>query len=296
MKCKDWSICEVQYLIDNYKRLGPTQVAKNLKRDLNSVSGMAGVYGIRRDREPEYSEADVQYLRKNWGKMTVKSIARKLKRSPASVETKAKKLHLGPIYNPGYFNQNEIEKVVGISHQTLKRYIERGLIKATWSKSDNSGIKQITPQELERFLRDNPDKWDSRKAKDVIKSIRAKELEAERTKIRRSEVINKRRIPEILRDRFVEFVVQVALDASDRISEARKGPEWYRMKLEADMARHPREREPWTPEEDNDLRRMFKENRFTYKEIGSKLGRSAGAINNRLARIVIWETSRQRGA
>lgn len=287
MSC--WSICELQYLIDHYKTCGPTAVAKAMGRDVNSVSGMAGVFGIRRDREAEYSEDEVNFLRKNWGKMTVKAIARKLGRSVGSVEKKAKKLKLGPIYNPGYFNQNEIEKITGINHQTLKQYIEQGLIKATRSKTKKGRIKQITPKELERFLRENPDKWDARKAKSVIKAIRAKELEIEKTKVKRSEGANKRKVPEMLRDRFMDFVVQVALDYSDRIAEARKGPEWFRSKLEQDQSRHPRERMRWTPAEDAALRRTFRENKLTYKEIGERLGRSADAINNRLARIIIWD-------
>jgi len=159
MSC--WSICELQYLIDHYKAHGPTAVAKAMGRDVNSVSGMAGVLGIRRDREPEYNEDEVNFLRKNWGKMTVKAIAQKLGRSVDSVEKKAKKFKLGPVYNPGYFNQSEIEKITGINHQTLKRYIEQGLIKATRSKTKKGRIKQISPKELERFLRENPDKWDA---------------------------------------------------------------------------------------------------------------------------------------
>jgi len=264
-------------------------VAKAMGRDLNSVAGMAGVLGIRRDREPNYSEDEVIFLRKNWGKLTIKAIAKQLKRSVYSVETKAKKLKLGPIYNPGYFNQNEIEKITGISHQTLKQYIEQGLIKATRSKTKKGRIKQITPKELERFLKENPDKWDARKAKSVTKAIRAKELEIEKTKVKRSEGANKRKVPEMLRDRFMDFVVQVALDYSDRIDEARKGPKWFRSKLEQDQSRYPRERTRWTPEEDAALRKMFKENKLTYKEMGERLGRSAGAVNSRLARIIIWD-------
>ncbi|MCL4440432.1 MAG: hypothetical protein M1609_07550 [Firmicutes bacterium] len=287
MSC--WSICELQYMIDYYIELGPSKVAKNIGRDPDSVSGMAGVLGIRRDREPEYSEEDVQYLRKNWGKMTVKALAKKLKRSEASVETKAKKLKLGPIYNQGNFTQNEIEKITGINHQSLKRYIDQSLIKAAWSKSEKGGMKQILPKELERFLRENPDKWDSRKAKDVIKAIHAKELECEKTKVRRSEGAINRKVPEILRDGFIEFVVQVAMDASDRIADSRKGPEWFRQKLEQDQSRYPRECIRWTPEEDALLRKLYKENKLTYKEIGKRLGRSAGAVNSRLARIIIWD-------
>ena len=79
------------------------------------------------------------------------------------------------------------------------------------------------------------------------------------------------------------------MDASDRIADSRKDPEWFRQKLVQDQSRFPREFIRWTPEEDALLRKLYKENKLTYKEIGERLGRSAGAVNNRLARIIIWD-------
>lgn len=289
-----WTICELQYMIDHYQTDGPTAVAKVIKKNVNSVSGKAGYLGIRNERNPDYTDEEEQFLRSKWGKMTIKALAKHFKRSEASVETKAKKMKLGPIFDPGNFTQDEIEKVTGISHSTLKKYIERGLIRASWSKTEKGRYKQIAPRELERFLRENPDKWDSRRAKNVIKAIRAKELELEKTKVRRAEGKVKRQLPEELKDRFADFVVEVAISASDRIKEVKKGPEWYRQKQEDDQSRYPNEGKPWTTVEDGLLRRLYQENMLTYKKMGEQLGRSAGSINGRLGRIIIWESELQK--
>ena len=271
-------------------------MARALNRTEPSVKNLAGILGMRREKEPPWMEEDVRFLRENWGRLTIHQLAKRLNRTAIAVLNKSKKLKLGPIHDQSCFDKREICKLLGVDHYKIDRWIEDGLLRARVAKTSREqgrcrGITEVRPRELLRFLRENQDLWDARRAGDIMKAVREKELLAEKVKVQREEGVQRRRVPWHLKLAFRKFVADVAMEAAERIRAARREPEWLRIKRERDMVKYlPREGFRWTGEEDEALRRMFRKGDMTYTEMGMVLGRSAEAVGHRLARIVIWNT------
>lgn len=299
---RDWSICEVQFLIDNYSKISPEDLVRTLKRSRPSITALAGVLGIRRQKEPKWTEEEIQYLRDNWGKCTPETLARRMGRSVNAIDVKAKRLKLGPVQDKACFTKRNICELLKVDHRKVERWVDTGLLKAkvapTTSKSSKrKNILQVKPKDLEQFLKENPGLWDSRRAQDVIKVIRSKELKADIVQNQRKEGLQKRRVPYHLRLIFADFVIQVARSAGQRIQSARQEPDWLKSKKEQDQTNLlPREGFRWTPEEDEFLRQMFRAGNITYQKMGEHLGRSEAAVGHRLARIVIWDVPGEKGA
>jgi hypothetical protein len=220
--------------------------------------------------------------------MTIRALARRLKRTEFSINVKSKRLKLGPVVDKSKFTFHDVAVLLHTDHRKIRKYIDQGILKASLAKTKEK-ITLVSPGALERFLREHPELWDSRRAPGIMKAIRDKEFEAEKVKVQRKEGKQKRRIPFELKLRFVDFVVRVAREAGERIQDSRKDPEWLQEKRAVDQAKYlPREGFRWTEEEDAELRQMFKTG-LRYKEIAERLQRSEAAIGHRLARIVVWE-------
>jgi hypothetical protein len=210
---------------------------------------------------------------------------------------KCNRLELGPANNKSLFTKRDICKLLRVDHRKIDRWIEQGLLSAKIAPTSQErgrcrNILQVRPQELLRFLQDNPDQWDARDAGDIRREINAKELLAPKVEIQRTEGKQRRRMPEDLRPAFADFVASVAMHHSEAIKKAQLEPDWLRQKKLQDVeARLPRERFRWTPEEDERLRRLFRKGEMTDRQIGLVLGRSEAAIRNRLTQIqpTIWE-------
>lgn len=294
MASRKWTAEEIEFLKENYGRISPGEIARILNRSKPSIAGMAGKIGLRRKKEPRWAEEEIEFLRENWGKMTPETIARRLGRTVEAIDVKAKRLKLGPTYNPGCFTKYELCKLLRVDHRKITRWVKAGLLRATIApttsrRSKRRNILQVKPEDLEQFLRENPELWDSRKAGDIVAAIREKEHLAEKIKLQRVEGKKKRHIPEYLKPAFAKFVAEVAWKAVDRIKEARQKNKWLEEKRRQDQERYlPRQGFRWTEEEDRELRRLFKQG-LTYREIGERLGRSRVAVGHRLTRIVIWE-------
>lgn len=295
MRYRTWIAEEDDYLRANYGIIPIREICQHLDRGKPSVAGRIGALGIRKNRPPNWSPAEIKYLRDNWGKVTPETLARKLNRSLTSIRIKSKRLKLGPVIDYSCFTKQDLTKLLKIDHRLVKRWIKQGLLRATiaptTSKNTRRNVVQVKPGELMRFLRNNPDLWDSRKAGDIEKAVRKKELLALKIQNQRSEGKQKRVMPEYLKDAFVEFVADVATAGSERIRTARKENAWLEQKRAQDQQQYlPREGFRWTEKEDEQLRLMFKQGK-KYREMAEALGRPVAGIGHRLARIVVWEKS-----
>jgi len=295
---KPWTEAEIEYLKASWGKQTLTEIAKYLGRSAASAKNKAVLLGLTRKKPPRWTEEETVFLRNNWGKLSLRQLAKRLNRTEHGILVRAKRLKLGPLQDKSKFCKREVCELLGVDHRKVERWIEAGLLKASIAKTKRTGVKclkitEIAPSELERFLKENPDLWDSRKAGDIMAAIREKEHLDEKLKIQRKEGRQKRRIPEHLKPTFAVFVANVAMDAADRIREAKRKNEWLKQKRRRDQERClPREGFKWTKEEDDELRRLFKQG-LTYREIGERLGRSDKAVGHRLGRIQVWQ---RRGA
>jgi len=242
-----------------------------------------------------WKETEIEALRASWGKLSVEQIARKLGRSENAVHVKAKRLKLGGIVDPSKFTKQDIGKLLRVRTITVGKWIEQRWLKASQAKTHHrpSGkILQIRPQDLLAFLQQHPDQWDATRAGDVRRECNRRDLLAESVKNRRLEGLEKRSVPEVLREPFLLFVVGVAKDA--RLSE-RRAADWIEKKRQQDKAgRMPREMLRWTAEEDARLCSLYRRNEHTLKQIGVVLGRSTNAIKHRLPKIDVWGVQERR--
>lgn len=294
-----WTDEEIQYLCNNYGKAPRQEIARTLNKTIPAVSNMAGRLGLRQKKEPRWTPEEDRFLRENWHSMAIRTLARRLKRTTVAIDVRAKRLKLGPQVHPGMFTLIDVCNLLRIDHRKVKRYIEAGQLhvrKAPVKTSRGHDILLFSPVELREFLRRHPEAWDARRVDiaEVMRAIRLKERKLEQIEAQKEiyDDIQERRIPEHLKPAFKKFVAEVAMKAAERIHKKRQEQkltwEYFQQKINQDRARE-REGLPWTPEEDERLRQMFKSGRYTYREIGEKLGRSEAAVGHRLARIVIWE-------
>lgn len=296
---KSWTPEEKQFLRENYGLMPRQEIARTLNKTIPAVSNMAGRLGLRQKKEPRWTPEEDRFLRENWHSMAIRTLARRLKRTTVAIDVRAKRLKLGPQVHPGMFTLIDVCNLLRIDHRKVKRYIEAGQLhvrKAPVKTSRGHDILLFSPVELREFLRRHPEAWDARKVDidAVMRAIRMKERIMEQIEAQKEirDDIQERRIPKSLKPAFARFVAEVAMKAADRIQKARREQkltwEYFQQKLEQDHARE-RNGLPWTPEEDERLRRMFRSGRYTYGEMAERLGRSRAAVGHRLARIVIWD-------
>jgi hypothetical protein len=289
---KPWTDEELTFLRENWGKLPRAELARRLNRSIPSINDKAGTLGLRRKKELRWTPEDITFLRENWGKLSICQLAKKLNRTKHGILVKSKRLKLGPVQDRSCFNKREICGLLGVDHRKVDRWIQAGLLKAKVAKTGRErgkcrGIIEVKPREFLRFLRENQNLWDTRTAGDIIKAVREKEWLAEKIKVRREEGKVRREIPWHLKTAFMEFVAEVATGAVKRIRAARQEPGWLRKKRELDQAKYLVRR--WTPEEDEALRRLFRNQELSYSEIGQMLSKTRGAIGHRLARIDVWE-------
>ncbi len=162
---QDWSICEVQFLIDNYRRLGREGVARALGRPKPSVAGYAGQLSLRRKKEPPWTEEDVNLLCELWGTRTIKAIARRLGRTECSILIKAKYLGLGATKNAfGRLTANQLASALGVDRNAVINWTVKCGLKC-YRKATRSVYKfrLIDIDDFWRWAEKNQDKFDSRR-------------------------------------------------------------------------------------------------------------------------------------
>lgn len=71
--------------------------------------------------------------------------------------------------------------------------------------------------------------------------------------------------------------------------------DWLVAKRKIDASIPARHAQKWKPDEDFELRRLYKANRYTYQQIGERLNRSRSAVANRLKRLDVWGTGKYIG-
>jgi len=283
---RPWQEWEDNYLIENYNKKSREEIAKYLNRTIPSITNRAVKLNLTRQKEHPWTEEEINFMRKNWYRMTKKQIGEKLGRSENAVKVKATRLKFGPQLNPAKWTAHEISKMLNLDVHVVTRWIDRKELPA--KEAVVKKIYQVGTKDLEKFLQEHPDKWDSRKCPDLHLEIKRKKLCGPAHWKHWGKKKVKRKIPAHLKDSFVEFVVKAAMAGRDRIKAGMKTPCWLKEKLLKDQELAERRFKKWTPEEDKVLKKLFKKN-LEYKKIGKMLGRSEDAIKGRLSRINVWE-------
>lgn len=106
-----------------------------------------------------------EFLFDSWGEKSIKRIAKHLNRTEKAVLSFAERHKLGGtmIRNDYYLTTVQASEITGISQSKILRLIYKNELKCKKRTLRERRIYRIDPVELEKFLRDNQDKWDANK-------------------------------------------------------------------------------------------------------------------------------------
>jgi transposase len=112
-----------------------------------------------------WTQEEIEFISENWGLKSVPEIAKTINRTPLAVQQKAQELCLGPTKEATeYMTASQVAKIMGVGINTVKRWIKMHGLKA---RRKVVFMKQkiyiISLPKLLVWLKENQDKWDSRK-------------------------------------------------------------------------------------------------------------------------------------
>jgi len=113
-----------------------------------------------------WTKEEIEYLSANWGLKSVPFIARHLNRTETAIILKAKRMRLGAASTSGeYLTANQVSKLLGVDiHTVMDRWILKHGLKAKKRViRTRRMMTMIKFTELVNWLKNNQDKWDSRR-------------------------------------------------------------------------------------------------------------------------------------
>lgn len=119
-------------------------------------------------RNTTWTEEEIETLKNLWGEKTPDAIGRILERSTGGVIGKAKLLHLGSYLEASeYLGMHQVTEIMGVdSHVPVRTWIPKYNMPFVYRRiRGNLRFRVIRLEDLMKWLRDNPEAWDSRKVK-----------------------------------------------------------------------------------------------------------------------------------
>lgn len=253
---KLWTSEEHQYIRDNITEKTPEEIAKALRRTLNSVYcrigllGLTNIQGRKRNKRnsrknhgiseqscKKWTPEEEAYLMDSWGVKAVTTIAAKLQRTVQSVKIRASRLQLGPALMAGeYITFNQLSAAFGNLEDgscgyKMKSWVEKRGFPVYTKRVVDSSFRVVYLNEFWEWAEKN-----------------------------RS---------------FLDFSRMEPLALG-------KEPPWVAEQRKIDFVSYANQRkDPWTPQEDQRLVHLLKQHKYTWAEISREMRRSAGAIQHR---------------
>lgn len=119
-------------------------------------------------RNTTWTDEEIETLKDLWGEKTPDAIARVLGRSTGGIIGKAKLLHLGSYLEASeYLGMHQVTEILGVdSHVPTRTWIPKYNMPFVKRRiRGNLRFRVIRLEDLMKWLRDNPEAWDSRKVK-----------------------------------------------------------------------------------------------------------------------------------
>lgn len=127
-----------------------------------------------------WTEEDIRTLREMWGVYSVKAIANRLGRTESAVETRAGTIGLGSAYTSNLLSANQVSDLLGVDGKTVARWIKKRGLKGRKMAMKQAEMWLVDMQDLEKWLRKNQDRWDSRKLEVYGLGVESKWLQEKR--------------------------------------------------------------------------------------------------------------------
>lgn len=131
-----------------------------------------------------WSQNEIEFLQENWGERKVHCIAKVLKRSDYAIILKAQKIGLQGCYKSNeYLCAYDVAKILGVDiHTVINYWIGKCGLKATKKALIQFESWKITQKNLLSWLKNNQDKFDSRKIELYGLGVEPKWLKEKRKK------------------------------------------------------------------------------------------------------------------
>lgn len=127
--------------------------------------GKLGLYHRKGSRGKDWSAEEVELMQELWGSYTIPQIAKRLNRSEHAIEVKSTRLGLGRYVNSSaYLTANQVADLLHVDiHAVTDAWIPAGLPFKWKAPRGTRKFRHIRMDDLQEFLRNNPDRWDSRR-------------------------------------------------------------------------------------------------------------------------------------
>jgi transposase len=118
-------------------------------------------------RGKNWTKEEIRYLDENWGVFPLETLSRHLGRTKTAIIVKSKRLKLGGDYNSGeYLSARQVSKMLGVDDHTVTDYwVKKCGLKVSFKRMRHRKMHLISYEDLLIWLKNNPDKWDSRRVK-----------------------------------------------------------------------------------------------------------------------------------
>ena len=163
-----WTAEQDQYLIDHWQSQSDSELAEMVGHTAASVNARRQRLGLKHresSKGPDWSREEVELMQELWGTYTIPQIAKRLNRSVLAVKVKSGRLGLGRYVNSSqYITANQAAVLLQVDNHTVTDvWIPAGL-RFTWKAPQGKRkYRYIRMDDLLEWLRENPDRWDSRR-------------------------------------------------------------------------------------------------------------------------------------
>ena len=159
-----WTTNEEEYMLDLIKQgYTNTQISKILNRTKESVERRRSCFlesnRLERDQQQIKNKKNKKFILDNWGKMSIEELAERTDKTREQIIQYKWKYNLPSLYNleEDYFSFIEIGKILEVSRDTIRRWVNLGLSAEVKNKGNKKryaiNINNIMP-----FLETNRDR------------------------------------------------------------------------------------------------------------------------------------------
>lgn len=160
-----WSSNEDEILRQNY--IGTVENIKSIirlinekccnNRTENAIRRRASILGLtRKDHKIKWTDEHKNLLESMVGLYPASTIATKMDRSLRSIYSKCLELKLSNYKKIGWYSAKEISTILGVSHQTISRWVKTKMLKVDICEGNNYMLWKIKIKDLRKFIRTYP--------------------------------------------------------------------------------------------------------------------------------------------
>ena len=163
-----WTVEQEDYLRAHWHEQSDEELAAAVGHPAASTQARRLMLGLRLregTRGPDWTAEEVELMQELWGTYTIPQIAKRLNRSEQSIKVKSTRLGLGRYVNSSvYLTANQVANLLHVDiHAVTDVWIPAGLPFKWKAPRGNRKFRHIRMDDLQEFLRNNPDRWDSRR-------------------------------------------------------------------------------------------------------------------------------------